>query len=327
MTDETTVLEILPPSALTVADLPIPRIVAEAGIAAAHTFEEFFFGTLRNRHTRRAYERAVRQFFHWLEPYQVPLPQITPGIIGRYFDEHPGSPPSRKLSLAALRCLFDQMVNRHIMLFNPAATVRGERYRVVEGKTPEIPIAEARKLFAGIDVTTLIGLRDRAVCGILAYTAARRGAVASLKFSDLEHDGTQSLLRFIDKGGRDRLIPVRHDLEAFLCSYIARAFPEGAPAASPLFRSAQGRTGTLTDKGISGNDVWRIVKRRLAGAHLAERLSPHSFRVTVITDLLTQGVSLEDAQHLAGHADPRTTRLYDRRHKAISRNIVERISI
>jgi integrase/recombinase XerD len=57
-------------------------------------------------------------------------------------------------------------------------------------------------------------------------------------------------------------------------------------------------------------------------------LSPHSFRVPTITDLLEQGVPLEDVQQrLAGHADPCTTRLYDRRQKKITRNIVERISI
>jgi integrase len=57
------------------------------------------------------------------------------------------------------------------------------------------------------------------------------------------------------------------------------------------------------------------------------QLSCHSFRATTITDLLTQGVPLEDVQHLAGHADPRTTRLYDRRQKQVTRNIVERISV
>ena len=62
-------------------------------------------------------------------------------------------------------------------------------------------------------------------------------------------------------------------------------------------------------------------------AGLPARLSPHSFRVATITDLLNQGVSLEDVQFLAGHADPRTTRLYDRRQKKVSRNIVDRISI
>ncbi len=57
------------------------------------------------------------------------------------------------------------------------------------------------------------------------------------------------------------------------------------------------------------------------------RLASHSRRVTTITDLLEQGVALEDVQRLAGHADPRTTRLYDRRQRKITRNIVERISI
>ena len=74
-------------------------------------------------------------------------------------------------------------------------------------------------------------------------------------------------------------------------------------------------------------DICRMVKRRLRDAGLPSVLSPHSFRVTTITDLLEQGVPLEDVQRLTGHADPRTTRLYDRRQKKITRNIVERISI
>ena len=74
-------------------------------------------------------------------------------------------------------------------------------------------------------------------------------------------------------------------------------------------------------------DICRMVKRRFSDAGLPARLSPHSFRVTTITDLLEQDVPLEDVQRLAGHADPRTTRLYDRRDKKITRNIMERISI
>ena len=70
-----------------------------------------------------------------------------------------------------------------------------------------------------------------------------------------------------------------------------------------------------------------MVKRRMKDAGLPARLSPHSFRVTTITDLLEHGVPLEDVQQLAGHADPRTTRLYDRRQKKVTRNVVERISV
>ena len=70
-----------------------------------------------------------------------------------------------------------------------------------------------------------------------------------------------------------------------------------------------------------------MVKRRLKDASLPMHLSPHSFRVFTVTDLLNQGVPLEDVQYLAGHSDARTTRLYDRRQKRVTRNVVERISI
>jgi site-specific recombinase XerD len=60
---------------------------------------------------------------------------------------------------------------------------------------------------------------------------------------------------------------------------------------------------------------------------VADHFSPHSFCVTAVTDLLEQNVPLEDVRYLAGHADPRTTRIYDRRGRKVTRNIVERISI
>ncbi len=68
--------------------------------------------------------------------------------------------------------------------------------------------------------------------------------------------------------------------------------------------------------------------RRLADAALpARQMTTHSSRATVMTDLLEQGVPVEDVQYLAGHADLRTTLLCDRRNRKVSRNIVERISI
>jgi site-specific recombinase XerD len=70
-----------------------------------------------------------------------------------------------------------------------------------------------------------------------------------------------------------------------------------------------------------------MVKRRLKDAGLPGVLSPHSFRVTTITDLLEQGVPLEDVQRLAGHADPRTTKLHDRTGHEITLDEVERIAI
>ena len=69
------------------------------------------------------------------------------------------------------------------------------------------------------------------------------------------------------------------------------------------------------------------MKRRLSDAGLPELFSPHSFRVTVVTNLLNQNVRLEDLQYLAGHSSQTTIRIYDRRRRKVTRNIVERISI
>ena len=112
-----------------------------------------------------------------------------------------------------------------------------------------------------------------------------------------------------------------------IAAYLDAAGLQEAPKDSPLFRAAVARTGQLATTRIHVNDICRMMKRRLKDIGLPLLYSPHSFRVTTITDLLTQGVPLEDVQRLAGHADPRTTRLYDRRDRKITRNIVERISI
>jgi site-specific recombinase XerD len=82
----------------------------------------------------------------------------------------------------------------------------------VEDKTPDIAVEQARKLLKSITPTAVVGLRDRAVIGVLAYTAACVGAVARLGLRDLQHDGSQWLLRFEEKGGKSRAIPIRHEL-------------------------------------------------------------------------------------------------------------------
>ena len=308
--------------------LPVhPELIAAAGPAAGFAWDEFFSGMLRNRHTRIAYLRAVSQFLAWPGLSGTPLERITPGMVGAYFDQRAGSIPTKKLHLAALRAFFDVLVNRHVLILNPSATVRGERYEAVEGKTPEISHDQARTLLASIHTSRSVGRRDRAIIATLIYTAARAGAVASLRLKDFAWDGTQYALRFLEKGGKARLIPVRHDLQTDLVAYLEGFDWKTGPSDDPFFRSAVGRAGTVSSKPLRNIDICRMVKRRLRDARLPYHLSPHSFRVATVTDLLTQGVSLEDVQYLAGHADPRTTGLYDRRQRRVTRNLVERISI
>jgi integrase len=340
---------LIPPSPSQIAPVgrakPLPAIIANAGPTASFAWEEFFAASLRNAHTRAAYAHAARCFLDREELKGVALKNITPGMVGRYFDQHPGSLPTRKLHLAALRRLFDLFVNRHLMLLNPAASVRGERYQVIEGKTPEITAVQARTLITSIAtsakvmrktadgeveeviVPLAVGHRDRGILAVLLYTAARAGAVAKLRLKHFTYDGSQWTLRFDEKGGKSREIPVRHDLQTLLLQYLEVAGIAQASRDAPLFPSAYRTSGRLTANPLTGADICRMVKRRLKAAGLPARLSPHSFRVFTVTDLLSQGVSLEEVQLLAGHSDPRTTRLYDRRQQRVTRNVVERISI
>ena len=127
--------------------LELPEIISRAGGSATFAAEEFFFGTIRNEHTRKAYLTAIKRFLAWAEKRKLDLVRIAPKDVGQYFDglgKEDLSVATRKQHLAALRHFFDGMVIRHAIILNPALSVRGERYEVVEGKTPEITPAQAR---------------------------------------------------------------------------------------------------------------------------------------------------------------------------------------
>src|SRR5271156_1529731 len=120
----------------------LPELVERAGGAARFAWEEFFFAEHHNPHTQRAYLRAVKAFLAWAEGQGVELASITPGMVGQYLVGLGGSPAKRNQHLAALRGFFDRLVNRHVCLLNPAASVRGVKETVMEGKTPEITIEQ-----------------------------------------------------------------------------------------------------------------------------------------------------------------------------------------
>ena len=305
----------------------VPALLERAGAKALFAADEFFGARISNRHTRRAYARAVRHFLAWSELEGLELSRVSPGLAGRFIDELPGDSATKNQALAALRDFFDTLVTRHAAPLNPFQSVRGRKHDTSDGKTPGLSIQQARDLLGSIDASHVVGLRDRALLGTLAYTGARIGAIARLRRRDLEDQGTQRVLRFREKGGKQREIPVRHDLDRWLGEYLAAAGIQDAPKESPLFRSALGKQKQLSPRPLSANSMGLMLKRRLKDAGLPPIFSPHSFRVLVVTDLLSQDVPLEDVQYLAGHANPRTTQIYDRRHRRVTRNIVERISV
>jgi len=113
-------------------DLPV--LIRDAGNAARFAFEEFFQGQIRNPFTRKAYLHVVRSFSEWCVSRRLELVRVTPADVGRYLDSLPVAAPTRKLHLAALRRFFDGLVLRHVLILNPALSVRGDRHQVIEGK-------------------------------------------------------------------------------------------------------------------------------------------------------------------------------------------------
>ena len=218
----------------------LPAVIVDAGPAAVERFLEFFAARIANARTRAAYGRAVGQFLAWCEALGLGLKAVAPLHVAAYIRTHPGSAPTVKQHLAAIRMLGDWLVVSQVLPVNPAAAVRGPTHVVTTGATPVRSPAEARRLLAAIDPGTLAGLRDRA---------------------------------------------------------------------------------------LSRRLVLAMIKRRAAAVDLPPSTCCHTFRATGITAYLSNGGTLEHAQQIAGHASPKTTKLYDRTADTITVDEIERIVI
>lgn len=311
------------------AVLVVPAIIADAGETATRRFLEFFAATIRNRNTRMAYHRAVRHFFAWCEHHWLGgLDDLEPLHIAAYVEQLQGSmaKPSVKQHLAAIRMLFDWLVTGQVLATNPAHAVRGPKHVVKRGKTPVLTTDQARELLDSIDTSTLIGLRDRALIGVMTYAFARIGAVVAMRVEDYFANGKRWWVRLHEKGGKQHEMPAHHKLEAFIDEYL-EATGIGNASKSPLFRAAMGRAGTLSLRPMNRIDAYRMVQRHASKAGLPVLIGCHTFRATGITAYLEAGGSLENAQAMAAHESPRTTKLYDRTGDEITLEEVERIRI
>jgi len=303
----------------------VPALYAPDAPAAKRTFE-FFTVNIRNSNTRKAYARAVADFATWCELHGIAdVRQVQPVHVAAYIEGLQIAAPSIKQRLAALRMLFDWLVVGQVMPTNPAGSVRGPRHSVKKGKTSVLAAEEARALLDAIETSTLIGLRDRALIGLMVYTFARVGAAIQMRVEDVYVQGRRTWVRLHEKGGKQHEMPCHHNLEAWLHAYIQGAQLFGAK--SFLFRSAAGRTGRLSDTPMAQADVFRMVGRRAEAAGIRTSIGCHSFRATGITEYLRNGGKLEIAQAMANHESARTTGLYDRRGDKVSLDEVERIVI
>ena len=226
-----------------------------------------------------------------------------------------------KQHLAAIRVLCDWLVVHQVL---PVA-VRGPKQVVTKGATPVLTPAETRSLLDGIDPGSLVGLRDRALLSVMVYSFARVSAVVGMRRRDYFLQGTRGWLRLHEKGGKRHDVPAHHRAEAAVDAYLVAGGIEDAQA--PLFQSVD-RSRRLSGRSLTRRVVLAMIKRRSAAAGLPASTCCHTFRATGITAYLSnRGGTLEHAQQIAGHASPRTTKLYDRTADTVTLDEIERIVI
>jgi site-specific recombinase XerD len=273
----------------------VPAIVAGHGERAAWRYLEFFAVSIRNPNTRAAYARAASAFFAWCEARHLALTGIMPMHVAMWIEQlsrEGRSAPTVKQYLAAVRMLFDWLVVGQMVPHNPAAAVRGPKHSMATGKTHMPDREEAKALLVSIDTSTLIGLRDRALIGTLLFTFGRIGAVTAMRVGHYYPVGKRWWVRLHEKGGKEHTMPVHHTLQDWLDAYLEAAGIAG-DATGFLFRTAERRTGRLTDKPLAQADAYRMIQRRAAVADMATRIGCHSWRARGITAYLENGGLLE----------------------------------
>lgn len=143
--------------------------------------------------------------------------------------------------------------------------------------------------------------RDLALVALLAHNGLRIGEALAANVEDLNTERGHRILRITRKGGRRATVVLAPVTVRALETYIDWR------DSGPIFI-------TEGERRLDEPAAFRIVRRlaRDAGLDCADHLSPHSLRHAFVTLALDAGVSLRDVQDAAGHADPRTTRRYDR---------------
>src|SRR6266550_3837949 len=217
----------------------VPALIAVAGERAGMRFLEFFAANIRNPHTRRVYARAADEFLAWCADAGVPsIGAVQPVHVATWIEAGTRelAAPSVKQRLAAIRHLFDWLVTGQVVPANPAGPVRGPRHVVTSGQTPVLDPAEARALLDSIDTSTVVGLRDCALIGLMVYSFARIGAALGMAVEDIYTQNRRLWVRLREKGGKRHAMPCHHNLEEYLTGYLDGASLRDDPK-GPLFRT------------------------------------------------------------------------------------------
>jgi site-specific recombinase XerD len=291
--------------------------------------EEIWLQKQKSKRTRRAYRLDVQHFMRTMSittPEELRQADHRAAIAWEQYmreGEH-AAPSTVRRRLAALSSLYKHLVRHGHAPRNPVAEVERPAINRIEGSTLAFSKAQARKILDAPMIETpegalqgralIRGLRDRGILSVGLQVGLRRAEIAALKVGDLHQNRGYDSLRVQRKGGRRDALAINPQTAARIRAYLEAA-GHGADIDGPLFRPLN-HNGKQTEKRrrMDPDMIDRVV-RKYAGAELGlvRDYSAHSMRATFITTALENGAQLEDVQKAAGHADPGTTKLYDRR--------------
>jgi integrase/recombinase XerD len=280
--------------------------------------EDIWLASQKSARTRRAYRLDVQHFMRTLDiATAAELRQADHRAVitwERHMREVEGVAPSTiRRRLAALSSLYKHLVRHGHAGRNPVAEVVRPAINRDEGSTLAFSKAQARKILDAPAEDTVAGLRDRAILSVGLQVGLRRAEIAALKVGDLHQNRGYDSLRVTRKGGRRDALAINPQTAARIRSYLELADHAG-DIDGPLFRPLRHNGKRQDERRHMDPDAIDCVLRKYAGVLGLDRgYSAHSMRATFITTALENGAQLEDVQKAAGHRDPSTTKLYDRR--------------
>lgn len=283
-----------------------------------------------SRDTRVNYALDLKQFLAFVNVPHSDLDRLTtilPHHVSAWRDamkERGLENASVRRKLTTVRSLFSYLQRYGYCGGNPAHSDFVSAPAVPrDGKTVAFDPKDCRRLLDAPDVETPVGVRDRAIFSVLAYSGCRVGELVRLRVKDYKQAGGHHVLEIRGKGGKERRVPLHPEAFERIETWLDRAGLR-LEMDGPIFRPVATARGNGFDgflpQALTRRGVQYLVERYARSLGLDPAVSVHSFRVTALTTARERGCEIIDLQDFAGHADPRTTLTYIRNRERLSKS-------
>jgi len=249
---------------------------------------------------------------------------VKPYHFGLWLKRHTGSVATQRQHLAAVRLLFDHLLEKGVVDLNPAARAKPPRLERESAHTTVFEQNEIKAFLEAIKVHSLMDIRDKALFSVLVYSWARVSAVVALKVEDYYERKGERWLKLNEKRGKIHEVPVHSSAREAIDQWLLASGLESNPTA-PLFPPFGKNKKTPELRHMDRRSVWKLLQARAQASGLERRVCCHSFRATAITEYMNAGGALDIARRIAGHSALSTTQIYDRSQDRVTIVEIERV--